>query len=90
MSSNGIELVVTFAILAAFNNPLWTDEEGAAKTLHNARPDLKVTHVGGYSWFNGSDAYKTKFTAIGPDGQPVNGTVTQGLIFKGSNIRYDN
>jgi hypothetical protein len=82
------KLFVYGAIGLAFNNPLWTDENGAVQTLHDARPDLKVKAIGGYSWFNSSDSYKTKFEAIGPDGNEVDGVVTEGLIFKGSTIRY--
>ena len=82
------KLLVYGTLLAAFNNPLWTDEKGAAQTLHDARPDVKVTSIGGYSWFNSSDTYKTNFTGIGPDGKEIKGTVTEGLIFKGSSIRY--
>jgi hypothetical protein len=89
MSSEGIKLVSFLVLAAAFNNPLWTDVKGAQQTLKDARPDLKVTDVGGYCWFNSADAYKTKFKGVNPDGREIEGCVTQGLIFKGSAVRYE-
>lgn len=45
----------------------------------------------GYSFFDCSkdDFYKTKFTALSPNGTPVSGTVCRGFFFKSSTIRYD-
>ena len=55
-----------------------TDVESAKKTLiHNG---YKPIEVGGYDFWNGSkdDFYKTKFTAIAPNGDVVSGCVTKG------------
>jgi hypothetical protein len=87
-SASPLAKVFMYAVLGlAINNPLWQDPKGAARTLEDA--GYTPVSVGGYSWFNGSDAFKTKFTAINPHGKTINGTVTEGLIFKGSSIRFE-
>ena len=66
-----------------------TDVESAKKTLiHNG---YKPIEVGGYDFWNGSkdDFYKTKFTAIAPNGDVVSGCVTKGYRGKGSTIRLN-
>lgn len=47
--------------------------------------------TGGYDLMNCSqdDTFKTRFTAVGPNGKPVSGVVCAGLFFKGSTIRID-
>jgi hypothetical protein len=80
------KFILSAVFLAAFNNPLWQDEKGARQTLVDA--GYKPVAVGGYDWFNGLDTYKTKFTATNPQGKQFEGTVTQGLIFTGSVIRF--
>ena len=66
-----------------------TDVPSATKTLiHNG---YKPIEVGGYDFWNGSkdDFYKTKFTAIAPNGDVVSGCVTKGYWGKGSTIRLN-
>ena len=89
ITTNLVSLACVFAMGAAFNNPLWTDEGGATKTLTDA--GLTPVEVGGYGWFNGGagDLYKTEFNAVNQNGTTVKGVVTHGLLFKGSTIRYE-
>ena len=65
-----------------------TDESGAKKALE--RNGYKPINVGGYGWFAGSkdDVYITKFKAVAPNGDTVNGCVTSGW-FKGNTVRTD-
>ena len=44
--------------------------------------------VGGFSWFSGcvGSWYQTSFTAFGPTGRWVEGTVCSGIITKGAQI----
>lgn len=65
-----------------------TDSNRATHALHQAGyTDIKI---GGYSWFGCSedDTFKNKFSAKGPTGVPVSGSVCMGF-FKGSTIRLD-
>lgn len=59
-----------------------TDADNAGFT------DIQIT---GYKFFSCSedDFQHTGFTAIGPTGKPVNGTVCSGLFLKNSTIRYE-
>lgn len=66
---------------------------GGCQDVSGAKKALKINNykpieVGGYGWFKGSrdDIYITKFKAISPSGDTVNGVVTSGW-FKGSTIR---
>ncbi|UNY41085.1 lipoprotein [Klebsiella phage KP185] len=66
-----------------------TDADNATRVLDNAGfTDIKIT---GYKFFSCSedDFQHTGFTAIGPTGKPVNGTVCSGLFLKNSTIRYE-
>jgi hypothetical protein len=64
-----------------------TDEPRARKALLDA--GYKPTSVGGYGLFScGDDLFSTEFTAIGPTGRPVRGTVCTG-VFKNSTLRTE-
>lgn len=66
-----------------------TDEEGARKALIHS--GYKPISVGGYDFFGGGkdDFYKTKFTAVAPNGDVVSGCVTKGAWGKGSTVRLN-
>lgn len=65
---------------------LWTDAEGATRTLKAAGySDIEIT---GYRPFMGDDWYSTGFRATSPGGQEVTGAVTGGFL-KGNTIRTD-
>lgn len=51
---------------------------------------LTNIRIEGYSWFGcgKEDAFASNFSAVGVNGQPVTGSVCQG-IFKGTTIRFD-
>ena len=82
-----ITVAITLSLIISLNS-CWTDSDGARKVLE--RSGCKEVKTGGYNYFNGSedDMYKTKFTAIAPNGEIVSGCVTKGL-FKGSTIRLN-
>lgn len=66
-----------------------TNSSDAEKALHGAGyKDIQIT---GYSWFSCSkdDTYSTGFTATGPTGVKVQGTVCSGMLFKNSTIRFN-
>lgn len=50
--------------------------------------DVRIT---GYNWWSCSDddTYHTGFTAKGPTGKTIEGTVCAGLFFKGATIRFE-
>ena len=65
-----------------------TNRTDAEKALNaEGMSNIQVT---GYSWFACSkdDFYHTGFTATNFSGNPIEGTVCSGLLFKGSTIRY--
>ncbi len=75
-----------FGLAAAFNNPLWVDEDGAKRTLENqGYTEVKAE---GYSLFGcgRGDAFRTEFTAKKGDRQ-IEGVVCKGLFLKGSTVR---
>ena len=81
-------LIVLFFISLFFWVPaIRTDPVGAQRTLI-AQGYTGIT-VGGFGWFQGDDWYSTKFKAISPNGTPVSGVVTSGLIAKGHTVRLD-
>lgn len=64
-----------------------TDADNAQRVLTaQGYTDIELT---GYSFFGcGQDDFKrTGFRARAPGGQPVEGVVCQGLIFKGATVR---
>lgn len=64
------------------------DHSKATRTLSSmGYTDIKI---GGYAlWGCGdNDSFRSKFTAIGQDGQPVSGVVCSAL-FKGYTVRFD-
>ena len=65
-------------------------DEGGAKRILTASGfrDIQIT---GYEFFacGKDDTYSTGFTATGPTGIRVSGTVCSGLFFKNSTIRFD-
>ena len=84
----GFGLLFLVIILSITSTP-HTDVESAKKTLlHNGYNPIQV---GGYDYWNGGeyDFYKTKFTAIAPNGDVVSGCVTKGYWGKGSTIRLN-
>lgn len=78
--------LVIFAI--GITTPLWgVDKHGANQILSNqGYSEIKIQ---GYGWFScsSSDWFSTKFTAISPNENKVDGVVCKGL-FKGSTIRF--
>jgi hypothetical protein len=66
-----------------------TDADNAQRVLENA--GYSDVHITGYSFFSCSedDFQHTGFTAVGPSGKPVNGTVCSGLFLKNSTIRFE-
>lgn len=65
------------------------DPEGATRVLEaNGFTHVQIT---GYRFFmkGEHDHYSTGFTAIGPTGMPVSGSVTRGWLTKGTTIRFD-
>jgi len=63
-----------------------SDNDVTRKTLHSAGYSGVV--AGGYSLFGcGDDFYRTRFVAIDPSGQTVNGVVCCGIL-KGCTIRF--
>jgi hypothetical protein len=83
-----IAKLVLFGTLGlAFNNPLWTDDKGAAKTLIDH--GYSNVSTGGYAWRSGVGGYKTKYTATNEHGKVEHGAVVEGFILKGSTIKYE-
>ena len=80
-------LLFAIVVVLIFENPLWTDVDGATHTLKVQ--GYKPIHVGGYAWFAAEDGYKTKFRAIAPNGEEVTGVVTRGIFFKSNTVRID-
>jgi len=66
-----------------------TDAEGAISVLRaEGFEDITIT---GYRWYTCSDDdyFHTGFSAVGPSGRPVTGTVCKGFFFKSSTVRID-
>ena len=66
-----------------------TDADNAVRVLDaNGYEQIQIT---GYNWFGCSkdDFQHTGFTAVGPTGKKVEGTVCSGLLFKNSTIRFE-
>ena len=63
-----------------------TDPKNATRALESA--GYKDIQIEGYSFFGcgDSDTYRTEFSAVGGNGEPVEGVVCAG-IFKGQTIR---
>lgn len=80
-----ILILVVFGLFASG----CTDAEATKRALAGA--GYTNVQTGGYAFFGGSkeDFYNTKFTATGPNGKPVSGVVSKGLLFRGATIRLD-
>lgn len=76
--------LLLLAVVILFNS--CTDEKNTKRVLEVN--GYKVIKVRGHPWFtSGGELYKTKFTAVAPNGKDtVTGYVTSGF-FKGSTIR---
>lgn len=74
------------AALGAFNDQGLDSD--AADTLRKS--GYEPVEVGGYGWFDCMEAgiFSTKFKALNPQGQEVEGTVCDG-VFASSSIRLD-
>ena len=79
-----VALIITALALSGCTHP-----EKATRTLEAA--GYKNVEITGWRPFmrGKEDWYSTGFRAIGHNGQIVTGSVTDGLIFKGSTIRTD-
>jgi hypothetical protein len=65
-----------------------TNEDSARRILEaNGYKDIQFT---GYDFLAGGkdDVYKTGFIATSPNGTRIEGTVTEGLVFKDATIRF--
>lgn len=62
-------------------------DQGAKTLAAMGMTDIKI---GGYAWFGCSedDTFRSNFTAIGQNGQPVSGVLCGGM-FKGVTVRFD-
>ena len=80
---------VIIIILAAMFVSGCTDAPKATAVL--TAQGYKNIQITGYNFFACSkdDFYHTGFTAISPNGQSVSGTACQGLLFKGTTLRFD-
>lgn len=80
------KILIAIAAVVALSG--CTDAENANRILeNNGYENIQIT---GYNWFGCSedDFQHTGFTATGPTGKPVNGTVCSGIFFKNSTIRF--
>ena len=68
--------------------PIMDDVKGTTRALE--AQGFEPVEVGGGVWFGGSegDFWRTKFTAVNPNGVEVDGYATKGL-FKGTTLRFD-
>ena len=82
-----MKYIIIFLSLVALSG--CTDPKNATRALESA--GYKDVQIEGYSFFgcSGDDTYKTRFSATGVNGQPVDGVVCSGLFFKGQTIRLD-
>ncbi len=65
-----------------------TDADNATRILDdNGYTNIQIT---GYNWFGCSedDFQHTGFTATGPTGKTISGTVCSGIFFKNSTVRF--
>jgi hypothetical protein len=91
MNKKILPLIIAIIFLVAINILIpHTDKIATKKTLE--QNNYKVILVGGYYFWGGnkSDWYKTKFQAIAPNGDTVEGTVTKGIFSKENVIRVQN
>ena len=74
--------VVSVALLSC------TNAKEATRVLQ--AQGFKNIEITGYNFFGcgKGDKVHTGFTAVGLDGQRIEGTVCSGLIFKGSTVRF--
>lgn len=82
-------LYVIILICAVLMLSQCTNEDEAGRVLKaNGYTDIVYT---GYKWFACSedDTYHTGFSAKGPTGVTIEGTVCSGLLFKNSTIRFN-
>lgn len=85
-----ILIFIILLLIAVFSGPIFgVDESGATRIL--AQQGYTEIQITGYRWFVGDkgDFYHTGFTAKSSAKIDVTGTVTRGLIFKSSTIRFD-
>lgn len=82
------KLLIGASLLTAVLAAGCTSQSDAQRALSNA--GYTDIQAGGYDWFacGKDDFYSTKFTAKNPAGQPVNGVVCSGLLFKSATIRF--
>lgn len=78
-------------ILISIASLLLSCDQSGTKALLLNQGYTNIDTSGGYSWFACSkdDFFATEFTAKNPAGNIVSGTVCEGLLFKGSTIRFD-
>ena len=83
-------IIVIIFLLSMYIFIPHTDKIATKKTLE--QNNYKVILVGGYDFWAGnkSDWYKTKFRAIAPNGDTVEGTVTKGIFNNENVIRVKN
>lgn len=79
-----VSLFAALALLTGCTRPL-----SAQVLLESAGYSDVQMH--GFGWLDCSDDdfFRDRFTATGPTGKPVSGTVCTGLFFKGGTIRLD-
>jgi hypothetical protein len=77
------------SLIACIAMSACTQPNHATHVLHQA--GYKNVQITGYNWLACSedDTYHTGFTATGPTGMAVSGTVCAGMFFNGSTIRLD-
>jgi hypothetical protein len=90
--SDYLKIAIFFILLAivVFSGPIFgVDAEGATRVL--TQQGYTEIHITGYRWFVGdrADFYHTGFSAKSPAKIDVTGTITKGLWFKSSTIRFD-
>ena len=81
-------LIVWCLVVAALNNPLWTDKKDALLTAKQVGlVDVTTT---GYGWFDCSlDVFSTKIRGTNVRGEPVRATVCHGFL-SNSYLVYEN
>jgi hypothetical protein len=83
-------VILTIFFTIFFAGPIFgVDRKGATEVLEaQGYTQVQIT---GYRWFIGDkgDFYHTGFKAKSPNGTPISGAVTKGLLFKGATIRFD-
>jgi hypothetical protein len=84
-----VVFILIICVIALLSGWGMTDADVAKRILQES--GYSSIAITGYRWFtcDKNDYFHTGFSAVGPSGRRVTGTVCKGMVFKSSTIRLD-